>query len=286
MPWAHEQVQSTGQSMTGAQDLRQLYDYYAQAAKAAGEQFGSYDDFLTMATNPLYRQSFFEKLNSKYGSYKDGLKNLSGQVAPGSTPQDQYLAQFDTKWQNYHDQINKAFDPSSPYAQQVLSGAYNRASDEARLRGVEGPMSISNAQNAQLAAGHQLEAQRLGLLGNAVQGHSGFGMNKAGLGFNYDQFREGQRQYDQNFAEQRRQFNLNQQQQKAGPLDWIGGLASAAAPFVGMLAPGAGALMNLGGQALTSNVDSDPFGYGRRSPSSPNRISPMSVATSRYSNRD
>jgi hypothetical protein len=148
--------------------------------------------------------------------------------------------------QAFIDEINRPLDLNDPYTQQILNAANNSASNNARLRGIDGPLSVANSQQAVAGAAAGLDMQRRGMGLQALEGLSGRNLGLGQLGLGYANLHEGGRQFDANMQYQMGQDQYNSQlgtgQAWGGAIGTgLGALGFLGGPVLG------GALMGVGG---------------------------------------
>jgi hypothetical protein len=192
------------------------------------------------------------------------MPGSQGYTAP---PGAQVGKSFEDWLREYMDELNKGVNWNDPQVKALLGQAQGAASEDAKRRGIQGPMAVGNAQQAYVGAQAQLRAQNEQQRLNAIHLGLGNDQDKAQLQLQRDRFNYG---IDQdNYQRKLDQWTLDNNNsagtgQAIGSV--IGGLAGTAASFIPGLQPFAPAL--IGGGATLGGTIGRGFG-GSNSPPPP-----------------
>lgn len=116
-----------------------------------------------------------------------------GLVTPGSpefTPIDTHLYSdpIMQEMENFKNYMMKPLDFNDPYVKGIMQTVQNKAESAARLRGIGGPMSISNSQAMMTNAAAQLQMQKQAQAADMMKSLSGRDLSLQDLAWNKEQF--------------------------------------------------------------------------------------------------
>ncbi len=100
----------------------------------------------------------------------------------GTNPQDP-MAATRSKIAEFAAALSSPLDPNDPEMQAIMRTASSRASDQARLQGVQGPMSVANSEQSMnnAGAGYNMQRKQLGLQALGLQGQTDMHAAEMGL---------------------------------------------------------------------------------------------------------
>jgi hypothetical protein len=246
-------------AMAATVDPLEMDDYAGRRAGGpivAGGTGNAGNTRLQLNGTPSFMQGMADRTKQFYAAR--AAAKPQAPVAPGVASEDDPISQ---SMKQFYDHLNSPLDMNDPYVAQILQGVQNRAGDAARLRGIGGPMSIANSQqamtNAAVSMDQEKKAMALQALGARNDRNLGLGsqaLQAYGIGSsNYNQA--------QNLAWARQSHDLDAQNAAAlndyrngqgmgssiGSM--IGGGLGLAASFIPGLQPLAPALVS-GGSGL------------------------------------
>lgn len=135
--------------------------------------------------------------------------------------------QYQQMLQEFIKHYMSPIDLNDPYVKQLVQGTQTAASDEARRRGINGPLAVNGVQDATTRAlvGADMQRKQMGLQGLGM----GFGQYNADRNFG-----EQQRQFNMGYGLQRDQFDYNRQRDtRADQQDFYSTIGSVGGGILG-----------------------------------------------------